>query len=636
MIIKKLFFNIYFLLNTCAILAQVSINSSATETWSNSIPSSRINYVNGITISNNSTLIISNCNLTMNPNTLISVQPGSKLYILNCNLTCNSNQNWNGIECMGNSNRQYTTIPDPTQLNNNIKWSGILDNNQTLINVENCTIENANCGIQSINGAIVRAFNNTKLTNCKTGISIQNYHSIDHPNINASYIFDCKFIWKNNKYLTTDLVHLSLQLIDGINIGGNEFVNFNTQKVEGANFQGIGIFCKNVNINISKGGNTFCLDSFNCLNNCPTNSSLGNINKFRNLGNAIYFESEILNKKTLSVRNSKFKNCHRDIISTGSIQNYILGNTFESNIDTLLSRINSLTLKPFYTSIGLINSEQFTIYKNNFQFTGDSGANMIYVENCMDDKCDIRNNTITNSKNSVFFYPDSSRLTECFAIYLSGNCNGIHIFCNQFNNWASDIVIEDENTGVTFESGLKGYGIFGTKKEDLPLYPDNLPGRNVFSSNTISNRYQISNLSTGTTLATGKYYWYNYGVTRELPSNIYRQMGIVDPRTTVLYSNNTNCEITCPEYIFSNVKNFKSEKLKFNIFPNPSKIFNIYINQFLDKIEIRDLNGQILLVTQYNSYQEKTEMNISHLADGIYIINIFTDNHEYSQLISCQ
>jgi len=65
----------------------------------------------------------------------------------------------------------------------------------------------------------------------------------------------------------------------------------------------------------------------------------------------------------------------------------------------------------------------------------------------------------------------------------------------------------------------------------------------------------------------------------------------------------------------------------FSIYPNPtSDIINILSDSFIEKTEIYDLNGKLVIESS-----NKLTINISNLIKGVYFIKIYSDNNKYTQ-----
>lgn len=76
------------------------------------------------------------------------------------------------------------------------------------------------------------------------------------------------------------------------------------------------------------------------------------------------------------------------------------------------------------------------------------------------------------------------------------------------------------------------------------------------------------------------------------------------------------------------------ESYKFSAYPNPSDgLFNIKSNQFFENVTLRliDLSGRIIFSKE--AYTPGEPINITTLKNGIYIINLITDNKTYLQKI---
>jgi hypothetical protein len=171
--------------------AQITVNT--TQTWT----TLQTGYDDGIVVVDGATLTLDGLQMQMKPGTKIEVFEGSKLYIINGTLIESDDpQNyalWGGIYAYGESNEeQFSTFPDPQTTNDETAWSGILNNDQTLVYAENSTIKLATRGISSIYGAIVRC-NFTNFIDNKTGVLIELYYSGTYDEVNASYLMDCIF-----------------------------------------------------------------------------------------------------------------------------------------------------------------------------------------------------------------------------------------------------------------------------------------------------------------------------------------------------------------------------------------------------------------------------------------------------------
>ena len=69
--------------------------------------------------------------------------------------------------------------------------------------------------------------------------------------------------------------------------------------------------------------------------------------------------------------------------------------------------------------------------------------------------------------------------------------------------------------------------------------------------------------------------------------------------------------------------NFNSESKELQIFPNPSSaIFKIVSNTKVDKISLFNTLGKVILIQTQNN----TEVNIEKLPQGIYVIEIISEN----------
>ena len=107
-----------------------------------------------------------------------------------------------------------------------------------------------------------------------------------------------------------------------------------------------------------------------------------------------------------------------------------------------------------------------------------------------------------------------------------------------------------------------------------------------------------------------------------LGDNTYGQLG---DGTNI--NKNTPTKINCSNL---GINDLKLENASFIISPNPVKeILNIQniAELLIDKIIITDLSGKIILEKKENV----KSVNIQHLQEGIYLLQIFTEGRNYSQ-----
>jgi len=189
------------------------------------------------------------------------------------------------------------------------------------------TIELADYGLVSYAGGIIRVSQTSLFKNCNTGIQIASYTSATNPKYNASYIMDTEFKW----LITPDRAPIGIELdnVAGINIGGCKFWN-NDPNLYDFVERGIGIKATNADMNVSSGGNTWCINPETCLDNCD-GSNPGAGNEFKHLSWGIKFVGGSTNNH-LAVRASIFDNCLYGIDVTSGISASIAKNTFTGSV----------------------------------------------------------------------------------------------------------------------------------------------------------------------------------------------------------------------------------------------------------------------------------------------------------------
>jgi hypothetical protein len=191
-------------------------------------------YSNGITITSTGKLTINSLSLNFNGGKGISVNAGGFLNCTNTNLLPqypnDYSQIWTGINAIGDQSlNQYQTLPDPNTLNDPTAWKGTFNNSQTIISINNCTLEQSENAIKSDLGAILE-IRNTNFNNNYRSVTISNYIAPNHKDINASIIMDCTFKWNqdNENILNFNSINhaeLSLIQVKAIRIGGCDFIN---------------------------------------------------------------------------------------------------------------------------------------------------------------------------------------------------------------------------------------------------------------------------------------------------------------------------------------------------------------------------------------------------------------------------
>ena len=103
------------------------------------------------------------------------------------------------------------------------------------------------------------------------------------------------------------------------------------------------------------------------------------------------------------------------------------------------------------------------------------------------------------------------------------------------------------------------------------------------------------------------------------------------------YGNNTTTQFNIPLLVScpANLSKLDFSKYKCGVVPNPSKgIFTIQTENPINNanITVADLNGRIVNVSKPENLDNKS-LDLNHLQNGIYILNIASADYNYSQKI---
>lgn len=433
------------------------------------------------------------------------------------------------------------------------------------------------------------------------------YTSPNHQGYNASYIMDTEVIWNisnldnnnNNKGLN---IGIHIKNCSGINVGGCKIHNIDPALIK-YDDRGVGILSENSDINISSGGDQFCIDAVNCLDNCVgTNSGAGN--NFENLSFGITGTGN-----HISIRNSEFLHCMYSIKLNNFISTTIANCTFLKNINLtniqrdlsnyfiLNSNINYPNPKPF--EIETSNSSFNTIFKNEFTLNNDYYPSVsINVKNCGNKLSEVKNNKFNLN------YMEGVSTSNVNAIEVEENCLGLNIICNEFNRYGCDIRLLSNSI----------IGNFGTSA--------NAPGMNKFSppysispSSTRINIFEEPNVSSGT-------YIHN-NASNETPS-----INSTTINSTSFYTQNPNCDISCEELMSVGFEFTQDKPNNITLTPNPTTNSIKVINNTLHTITSVIIYNSIGQIIYSNSFIEN-EIELHKLTESKGIYNIllrYSDN----------
>lgn len=204
-------------------------------------------------------------------------------------------------------------------------------------------------------------------------------------------------------------------------------------------------------------------------------------------------------------------------------------------------------------------------------------------------------------------------------------------FDNQYNNifftdWQNHLIRKIDSNGVI--STIAGIGVSGFTGDNGPaigakLYsPTGLTSINgiLYFADRDNNRIRkIDTNGIITTYAGG-----SFGCSTDGNLSDFNSKGIsgLNYKNGALYlTNEIFCE-TVTKIIDASLSNDKILIDVLEIFPNPThNIININSNKKINKIELYDLQGKLIL-----KENETDQINISNLKEGVYFIKIYTNN----------
>lgn len=571
-------------------------------------------YANGIHLTNNVDLTLNGSTWAFNEFAKIEVDSGCKLTVTNFTVLTDNNTNnkWIGIEANGDyTKNQYAQNGKP---NNNIKngspgasdaWEGILELTQTRVILTGCSILNAACGVKANLGAIIRARGTIFLDN-QIGIHVNKYISWSHPELNASYMMDCKFIWNNlnTNFNNNDLRGIYLQVVKGVNIGGCEFTN-NFSIRNDYTERSIGIYCEYSSMHASKSGNLWCNDDNGCSDNCYNGTSYNN--SFNKLYRGIYITSTRF--IPVAIRNSNFTNCNKGIEMVNGWGCVITKCSFTATAFVMDANFTDwLKNNKELLHINSENCIDFTIYDNDFQYN-NSNVWSINIDDAGFDRSRVQKNRIQNSFNNATVDENICGLR------VNGNCVGLEADCNSFTNQGADIYIA---------SGASCYSYY-TALIDLILSPDGKGLKNNFSSN-YPNRYKIliaHNTGAGYDYNKVRYGYYNLANANQIPSVIpdFPPDSNSEGYGTQDLSKVGTCDLTCNQ--LSTVEKYKTTKL-IKIYPNPNTDGKFQIEfsnpQYIRNCIIYNSIGQ--KIQEYKIFANSNIYSLEIPSKGIYFVNI--------------
>jgi hypothetical protein len=585
--------------------AQVTVTTSTT--WT-ALPSG---YEDGITINSNVSLTIGLLTLNMNTGKSIILNTGSKLIFNGTVIQASGlgSNTWLGIQATGTGNEQFSTFPDPKTKNSTIAWSGVLDGSQTKVELtNNAQIKNAEIGIESIDGAIIRSRSSTFL-NCEIGIQIDAYRSINNEKINACYFMQDQFLWDDDlesitSYDFSNLIGIKITDGGAINIGGCIFENTNSN-AHCLDERGTGIKALNSDFTVERDGDRFCV-SLDCSSgsegaeNCYSPAG-GNGCEFSNLFRAIDYVSQSSRNDQFIARFSSFTDNFLSMFIERCNATGIFDNTFTTN----RSNINSFydnsgcsgstySSSAFLTNIDAFGAHQLRILQNDF--TSDNQfVEHLKIFNCSSSGTSlIKANTISSSTAGF------DKNDEVIGILSQGNNTDLNIYCNTFQDLGVDI-----------------WNVNGATLSNQPLQ-SGFDANNTFSNTSgIPDRYNIYNDGSS----------FNY--VRKSSSEFIVRGGTNINTFNSPINNPPDCSIKCTDLtdiIDNSGVGIPETRKIYSIYPNPAN-YSIQVLPLgmieVVKIELFKSEGS------HHSNLEKDNLSfysyaLPDLPSGIYYLKIYS------------
>ncbi len=333
-----------------------------------------VSFFRDIIVANNSTLRIT-CDVLMQGNSRLIVQPGSTVILDGGKLTTTCQTLWQGIEVWGTSNQHQFTI------------NGVC-NQGTCILTNGATIENAKEGITNWKpedynsiGGIIQATDANFINNWRA-VSFMAYYNYN-PNNPSQIVNDLSRFEHCNFKTTANLLNgdpfytfVSMWKVKGVKFKGCLFENSNPNATT-LDLLGSGIITADADFTVDG----YCSDPY--VTPCPeaefTKTNFTHLKYGINAGKAE-------TNNTYAVSNSIFTNCQIGIYNIGVNNSTIIGNQFIYNSSySPITQGNGLN---FNTCTGY-TIEENTFSSNSFPLTsiaaymvnGGPNANQVYRNN---------------------------------------------------------------------------------------------------------------------------------------------------------------------------------------------------------------------------------------------------------------
>lgn len=542
---------------------------------------------------------------------------------------------WDGIVAIGSGSNHFTPTGTPTAtLNSPAAWLGTLMPDITLITMSmGASIKEAKVGVNLINGAAIRA-RGAVFDNCEKGIYFKPWRGSGNQFANnASFIMTSTFNWFWNANVSSfinksELVHITLDGVGAINMGGNNFKN-EIPAIGGSdcpNERGIGIKSIKSDFNASRDGDRFCNDDMGCPDNCfASGTSSGNL--FKQLGIGVRFiGSEDFSNK-LSVRFSDFQNCATGLYIENSADANVGENTYfvdngKFNANFQNRQFCSDYLIKFIETFDVDGLRVYKCTTTTSRLHVDIISMLNSVKRANRNECVIRNNV----------FEDLYVQTECpedrHAIVLSGDHDNRNIVCNSFEKFSTDILVngssrindipdKEATDNLTYGSVRGATNKLSLHSTGSFLCDINIVNNgnaelkyNYWSSQSVMNNFVVTPPGGSLPNITQKAFTQNYAFN----GNSITITGV-------------NCPLVCNDLLLRTVI-MSTEDISQNIFtvyPNPASSELAILLKTAQKARASLYTITGTEVGNYTLQATENTIDVSAIAEGVYILTIISN-----------
>ncbi len=277
--------------------------------------------------------------------------------------------------------------------------------------------------------------------------------------------------------------------------------------------------------------------------------------------------------------------------------------------------LGTVMVKDFSPLIGASSNPNYLVGLNNKLYFSALVSNKTNL--CVSDGTTIGTNTLYVAPN---FNSEFCRLTKVdSSIYFFDRSTGV---APDYSLYKYDLPL---NNTILVKSGLYG-GTSGpvyqpTKEKAVPLN-----GRLYFTFDDFTNGDELWE-SDGTTLGTKMITDIGVGPLTSWIDNLIPVSNGTNSRLYFISTKKTGLLYILPSAVTTN-NNEIANSNHFSFYPNPSnETINVNfeeINGFPVTLSVFDVSGKILMSSVVK--ESKTEMNISHLAKGVYFVRVVSQN----------